>query len=141
MPIVAGPTTPAPGSFPSEQEHFDAVEAALNVANARPRDYNNTVTEDCNLLAVADRFGGVRRMSSEIGTRSVRITVVAVGRTPDNAREMRRRHDKLRGQRLTIGGRLSTPIEFESAEPVGPDGDLLGTGSWFSAMSRYTYTV
>lgn len=129
-------------SFPTIQEHFDAVEALLTAANARPRDLDQAPTEDCNQFTVADRFGGVTRMSGDIGTRSVRVVVKALGRSADNAREMQRRHDAaLRNQRLTFTAHLSTPVAFEAGDPVSPDGDLLTTGAWFSATSTYIYTV
>lgn len=132
-------------TFPSEQEHFDAVMAALTAAQARPHDYDtppaSTVTA-YTLVTVSGRFGGVPRNDSRIGTRGVRVTVRAVGSTADNAREMRRRTDgALREQRLAIGDFTTTPIAFETADPVAPDGDIKTTGAWFSALSLYTYTV
>lgn len=128
-------------AFPTIQEHFDAVEALLTAANARPRDLDQAPTEDCNQFTVADRFGGISRMSGEVGTRSVRIVVKSLGRTADNAREMQRRANAMRDQRLTFPGHVSTPIAFESGDAVAPDGDLLTTGAWFSASSTFTYTV
>lgn len=127
--------------FPTLQQHFDAIGALLTAANAVPRDLDQAPTEDCNQFTVADRFGGVIRLSGDIGTRSVRIVVKALGRTADNAREMQRLHDKLRGQRVAIGEQISTPIQFEAGDAVAPDGDLLVTGAWFSASSTYTYTI
>lgn len=130
-------------TFPSEQEHFDAVKAALTAAQARPYDYDDSPTEAAyTLLTVSDRFGGIPRATSQSGTRSARISVRAVGKTADNAREMRRRFDAaLREQRITVGAFQSTPIAFETADAVGPDGDVLSTGGWYSALSTYTYTV
>lgn len=130
-------------TFPSEQQHFDAVLAALAAANARPYDYDDKPSETSySLVSVGDRFGGVMRVTGRTGTRSVRVTVRAVAKTPDAAREIRRRADTaLREQRVTVGGYISTPIQFETAEPVGPDGDAAISGSWFSALSSYTYTV
>lgn len=129
-------------AFPSIQQHFDAVGAALTAANAVPRDLDQAPTTDCNQFTVADKFGGTPRMSGVVGIRSVRVVVKALGRTADNAREMQLRHDAgLRGKRVTVGGRVSTPMQFESADAVAPDGDLLTTGTWFSASSTYTYEV
>lgn len=132
-------------SFPSEQEHFDAVVAALTAANARPYDYDSlpasTVTS-YTLVTVSDRFGGTPRMTAQIGTRGVRVTVRAVGITADNAREMRKRADAaLREQRLAIDGFTSTPIQFETADPVAQDGDIKTTGTWYSGLSIYTYAI
>lgn len=129
-------------TFPTIQEHFDAVKALLTAADAVPRDLDQAPTEDCNQFTVADRFGGVARMTAEIGTRSVRIVVKALGTDAENAREMQSRHDAaLRDQRITFAAHISTPIAFEAGDPVSPDGDLLTTGAWFSATSTYTYTV
>ena len=127
--------------FPSLQDHFDAIEALLTAADARPADLDQAPTDDCNQFTVADRVSGAVRMSGDVGIRSVRVVVKALGQTTDNAREMQRRHDSLRGKRLTFGTRTSTPIQFESGDPVSPDGDLLITGAWFSAVSTYTYEV
>lgn len=130
-------------TFPTEQQHFDAVAAALSAANARPYDYDDKPDGAAyTLVTVSDRYGGVQRTTGQIGTRSVRVTVRAVGKTADNAREMRKRCEAaLREKRLTIAGRTSTLIQFETAEPIGPDGDALSSGQWFSGLSTYTYTV
>lgn len=142
MPIISGPTTPTPGEFPSIQDHFDAVEALLTAANARPEDLDQAPTEACNQFTVADRFGGAARLCGEIGTRSVRIVVKALGESADDAREMQRRHlAALRGKRITFTDRTSTRIQFESGDAVAPDGDLLTVGAWFSASTTFTYTV
>lgn len=132
-------------SFPSEQQHFDAVKALLAAVDARPYDYDEKVppTKDAySLLSVADRFGGVLRNSGQVGTRGVRISVRYVGISADNVREMRRRGDgALREQSVTVAGRASTPIQFETAESVSQDGDVPVTKSWWSALTTYTYVV
>lgn len=132
-------------SFPSEQEHFDAVVAALTAAEARPYDYDTTPASTVSaytLVTVTDRFGGTLRMSGQVGIRLARVTVRAVGITADNAREMRGRADAaLREKSIVVGTHRSTPIQFETAEPVGRDGDVRTTGTWFSGLSIYTYEV
>lgn len=132
-------------TFPTEKEHYDAVVAALTAANAQPYDYGAAIPSTVSaytLVGVSDRFGGVQRSTGQIGTRSARITVRAVGKTTGNVREMRRRFDAaLREQRLTVAGYISTPIAFETATEVGQDGDIATTGTWYSALSSYTYTV
>lgn len=132
-------------TFPTEQQHFDAVMAALTAAGARPYGYDtvppSTVTA-YTLVTVTDRFGGNPRMSAQIGTRGIRVTVRAVGITVKNAREMRDRADvALREQRITVGSHVSTPVQFESSDPVAQDGDVRTTGLWYSGLSLYTYTV
>lgn len=132
-------------SFPSEQEHFDAVMAVLMAAQARPYDYDTlpaSAVTAYTLVTVTDRFGGAPRMTAQIGTRGVRVTVRAVGITADNAREMRKRADAaLREQRVVVGDFTSTPIAFETSDPVAQDGDLRTAGVWYSGLSLYTYTV
>ena len=130
-------------TFPTEQEHFDAVVQVLTDADANPHDYDETVTDDgYTLVSVSDRFGGTPRMSGDIGIRLARVTLLAVGITADNVREIRQRFDSaLREKRLTIAGRETTPIQFETSEPVGPDGDIFTTGQWYSARSQYTYEI
>lgn len=132
-------------TFPTEQQHHDAVTAALTAVNARPYDYNDVIptgTSGYTLVAVTDRFGGNLRLTGQVGVRAVRVTCRYVGTTPDNVRELRRRGESaLREKSLTVGGFESTPIQFETAEVVAPDGDATSGGQWFSALSAYTYSV
>lgn len=130
-------------TFPTEQQHFDAVRAVLDAAGARPYDYDESPIEaDYTRMTVTDRYGGVPHMSGQIGVRLARITVLAVGSKASNVREIRRRADAaLREQSIAVGSHKTTPIQFETAEPVSPDGGELSTGSWYSAASTYTYEV
>lgn len=132
-------------TFPSDQEHYDAVTAALALVDARPYDYDADIPKSLsayNLVTVSDRFGGVPRTTGQIGTRSVRITVRSVGKDAHNVREMRRRVDlALREKRLAVAGHVSTPIAFEAADVPAPDGDQLVGGKWVTALASFTYTV
>lgn len=138
-------------TFPSEAEWHAAIKALLTAANARPYDFGVTVPSTVSaytLLGVTDRFGGVRSMGGPSGTRGVRIMVAALGKAIDpanplgNAREMRRRHDvALRDVRLTIGGVVTNPIEFETADPIDAEGDPLVSGSWFRGDTFYTCVI
>lgn len=138
-------------TFPTEAQWATAVKAALTAVNAAPHDYGMTIPASVtayNLVTVTDRFGGVARMNGRIGTRGVRITIVSLGlavnpATPlNNAREMRRRHDlALRGQRLTVAGFVTTPIQFETADPIDQDGDPVTAGAWFSGLTHYTAVI
>jgi hypothetical protein len=130
-------------TFPTDQEHHDAVFAALVATDARPYDYGMTVSDaNYNLVTVSPRFGGELRVGGVGGTRAVRVTVLSVGKTAENVNEMRRRADlALREQTLTVAGFPSSPIQFETGDPVGPDGDLAGAGAWFSAITSWTYAV
>ena len=130
-------------TFPTEQEHFDAVVQVLTDADANPHDYDESPTESgYTLVSISDRFGGTPRMTGQVGIRLARVVLLAVGTTAENVREIRERFDgALREQRLTIAGRETTPIQFETSEPVGPDGDIFTTGQWYSARSQYTYEI
>lgn len=130
-------------SFPSDQEHSDAVEAALTAVDARPHGYGEPVSEaDYTLFAVTPRFGGEERAGGVVGTRGYRITILSVGRFASDVNEMRRRGDlALREQMLTVAGFTTSPIQFESSNPVAPDGEPDSLGQWLSAQSSYTYTV
>lgn len=138
-------------TFPTEAEWAAAVKAVLTAANAVPYDLGVAVPSTVkafNYFTVVDRFGGVARMSSDVGTRGVRIVVRSVaqyGNPADplaNARLMRQRQaTALRGQRLTINGAVTTPIAFESAEAFAPEGDVLSTDTWFSADTLYTAVI
>lgn len=139
-------------SFPSEDEWRTAVMTLLAAANARPYDFGVIPPTDVsayNSVTVVDRFGGVASLGGKSGTRGVRIVVRAVGKAVDpanplgNAREMRRRHDlALREKRLTIGGAVTNPIEFESADTIGPEGGgQLVTGVWCLGDTFYTCVI
>lgn len=132
-------------TFPTDQEHYDAVTAALAAVDARPYDYDATVPSSLsayNLVAVSDRFGGVPRTTGQIGTRSVRVSVRSVGKDAANVREMRRRVDlALREKRISVAGHVSTLIAFESADAPARDGDQLVAGKWVTALASFTYTV
>lgn len=137
--------------FPTEAQWAAAVKAALTAANAQPYDLGVAVPSTVkafNYFTVADRFGGVPRMSSGTGTRGVRIVLRSValyGKPEDplaNAREMRRRHTAaLRDKRLTINGLVTTPIKFESADAFDSDSSTVTAETWFSADTFYTCVI
>lgn len=138
-------------TLPTEAEWATAVRLDLIAANALPYDLGvivPTSVKAFNYFSVADMFGGVPRMSAQIGTRGVRIVLRSValyGSPADplgNAREMRRRHTvALREKRLTINGVVTTPIQFESADPFEPDRTTVVGETWFSANTFYTCVI
>jgi hypothetical protein len=132
-------------TFPTEQEHHDAVVLALTDAAAAPYDYHEKVPRDVTgytLVGVTDRFGGNLRLTGQVGVRAVRVTCRYVGLTPDNVREIRSRGESaLREQSIAVGAHESTPIQFETAEPIDEDGSVASGQKWYSALSAYTYTV
>ena len=126
-------------TFPTEEEHAAAVIAALKAANAAPYDLDeipSTLPTYYTEVTVTRRFGGVQRNSAQTGTQSYRITTRAVAKTVSNAREMRKRTQAaLNEARLTIGGRTSTPIQFETEDVIGPD------DGYYSGLTAWTYVI
>lgn len=118
----------------TEQEQLDAVVAALTAANAAP----HTLGDLARLSIPPDYYNEVTVTPTYIGTYDAagapvvdgwRITTRAVAKTEGNAREMRRRAAAgLRGVR--VGS--STPVLFESADPIAPD------DGWFSGLTTWT---
>lgn len=123
----------------SEETQVAAILAALTAADAHPYDLDElpkALPAYYNEVGVTRRFGGAFRADSRTGTVGYRIAVRAVAKTVSNAREMRSRAGTaLDGVVLTIDGRQTTPIRFESAEDIGPDDGM------FSGLTLYTYVI
>lgn len=122
----------------TEEQHAAAVVAALNSAGAHAYDYDDVPASPPDFytqVAVSRRFGGTRRGSGEPVGQFYRILERAVANTVSNARNLRAKTDALEGTVLTIGGQTTTPIEFESAQPIGPD------DGWFSGARTWTYAL
>ena len=126
-------------TFPTEEEHAAAVIAALKAASAAPYDLDEipaALPTYYTEVTVTRRYGGVQRASAQRGTQSYRITTRAVAKTVSNAREMRKRTQAaLNEARLTIGGRTSTPIQFETEDVIGPD------DGYYSGLTAWTYVI
>ncbi|GAB3776771.1 hypothetical protein FB382_004394 [Nocardioides ginsengisegetis] len=136
-------------TFPTEEQHATAVMAALTAANAVPL----SLSEITRRIADPARYGALPKFYTEVtvtrrfngdgarsgggsGVRLVRITTRAVAETEANAREMRRRtSDGLEGSSLSVVGFDSTPVEFETEDPIAPD------DGWFSGLTTWTYAV
>lgn len=114
------------------------VETALTAASARPYDISSVPATATNFTQyeVARRFGGNSRSTARSGVVGYRVVTWAVARTVANAHEMRKRqHAALEGVRLSIGGKTSTPVAFESAEDIRPDeGYFSGATFWTFAL-------
>lgn len=123
----------------NEEPNAVAVLALLNAGNASAYDSDAlkelpTLPANYNEVTVERRFGGQARAVGSTTRRGWRITVRSVGIVIDNAREMRRLAD-VEGARLVVDGKTSTPIQFESADPIGED-----DGRW-SGLTTYTYAI
>lgn len=127
----------------SESSHSTAVRAALTDAGAAPYDLGKVpgTTGNAGTLptwytetSVMRRFGGNPRSDSRSGVKGYRITTRAVANSAANARNVRdKQHTALEGVVLTVDGKQTTPIEFESADPIAADDGL------FSGLVTWTY--
>lgn len=90
-------------------------------------------------VSVTRRYAEYAGASSRRACEAWRVTTRSVGhRSVTNVREMHRRATAvLEGARLTVDGSLTSPIQFETEDPVGPDGD---STEWFSGLISWTYT-
>jgi hypothetical protein len=87
-------------------------------------------------VTVSRRAGADRRACGATERGGWRVTTRAVGQTETNARLMlERTRGALEYKRLTVGGEVSTPIQFESEEVIGPDENL-----WTGLMA-WTYAI
>lgn len=117
-----------------------AAVAALTAAQAHPKTLQElksaTPPAHYNEVTVDDRFGGELRASVWRGTIGWRISTRAVSETEDGAYQMRAKaRAGLEYALLTVGGDVSTPVMFESADPIAED-----EGHW-SGLSTWTCTT
>lgn len=126
----------------TEEQHATAVLAALNGALAASMpayDYDDVpATRPANYVevTVSRRAGAPNRAPGSTGRSGWRITTRPVSTTVSNAREMRKRCvSALLYVRLTVDGDISSPIQFETEDPIGPD------DGWYSGLSVWTYAL
>ena len=88
-------------------------------------------------IGLSRRFGGERKMSTDITPKFYRLTVRSVAQMSTNAvqDDLEKCRAALEFQRITVDGRSSTPIQFETEDPAEPD------GTWFSGLLVFTYTI
>lgn len=122
-----------------EAAQLAAVVTALGgaAANAYAVGYvPGTKPQSYNEVFVHRRFGGNKRTSDPVPeTIPYRALIRSIGKSHNNALEMRRLAGLLEGTTLTVGGEESTPLEFETSEPVGLD------DGWFSGTLQLTYSI
>jgi hypothetical protein len=124
--------------MPTEQEHSDAVVAFLNTLGAVAYDLGDVphpLPDWYTEVTVTRRFGGEQRGSGEREGRLWRITTRQVSKRLQAAQNLRAKLDALEGAVLTIGGETTTPVEFETADPIGPD------DGWWSGLETWTYRI
>lgn len=101
------------------------LQEVKNFAGKLP-DYYNEVT-------AVDMFGSATRLSTQRGTSGYRITVRSVARIESAALDMRARaRAALEYAFLNVGSDKTTPVRFESADPVGED------DGWWSGLMTLT---
>jgi hypothetical protein len=122
----------------SEDLHAAAVLAFLTTAGSNPFDLSKVPAippDYYTEVGVVRRFGGVQRYGGQRDGQLYRITERAVAKILKNAQNLRSRSDALEGAVLTIDGLTTTPIEFESADVIGPDdGYYSGLRTWSYAL-------
>jgi hypothetical protein len=101
-----------------------AVLAKLNTAIAPKVAYEldkaPTSGADFAEITLSRRFGGNER-GGRLSPSSWRLTVRAVGSTLANARLLHENAQAIEGFVLTVGSETSTPVLFETEEPIGLD--------------------
>lgn len=100
-----------------------------DVPSPRPQEYIE--------VSVSRRFGGERRMSTEVGPTFYRAVVrgVSHSKSKNVDKALQKARAALEFQRISVGTRTSTPIQFETDEPTDPD------DGWFSGVMTFTYTI
>ena len=123
----------------TEEEQAAAVIAALNAAGAFAFDVDEMpgkLPAQFTQVTISQRFGGNPRQTTRSGVTGWRITTRQVGKSVSNARELRKRtHQALEQAVLAVAGETSTPVAFETADPIGAD------DGWYSGLETWTYVI
>lgn len=127
----------------NEQTHATAVLALLNAAlpsTVRAYDSDDvpdTLPSKYVEVAVSRRFGGNLRASATTDASGWRVLTRVVDQTSvSNARLTANTvRTALEFARLSIGGKKSTPVRFETADPIAPD------SGWWSGLTAWTYAL
>jgi len=122
----------------TEKEHQAAVEALLTSLGAVPLALGavpSTPPDWYTEVGVVRRYGGEQRMSGLRDGQLYRITARQVAKMLPNAQNLRAKSAGLEGAVLTIAGQTSTPIEFESADPIAED------DGYYSGLETWTYAL
>lgn len=127
----------------AEELHAVAVIALLNAAlpaQVRAYDVDEVpATRPANYLevTVSRRFGGEQRSvgsSTHGGWRALvrSVSQVSVSNARKNAEAGR---VALESKRVTVSSKKSTPIQFETADPIAAD------DGWWSGVTAFTYAL
>lgn len=123
----------------SEQQIAAAVLAALNAALAPKVAYEldeaPTSGADFVEITLSRRFGGNDR-GGRLSPSSWRLTVRAVGSTVANARLLHEKAQAIEGATLSVGAETSTPVLFETEDPIGLDE---AQRTYWTGLRSYTF--
>lgn len=122
----------------TEEQHATAVIGFLNGLSANafdPDDLPSPRPENYTEVHLARRYGGVMRGDAIPDGQLYRLLVRQVGRTVTNARQLRANIASIEGSVLTVNGRSTTPVTFESADVIAPD------DGWYSGSQTWTYAL
>lgn len=127
----------------NEDTHALAVIAALNAglpASVRAYDLDDlpaTRPADYLEVTVSRRAGGELRSTGATKTAGWRVTTRAVSKVSvSNARTtLNKARLALEFVNLSVGGKTSTPVQFETQEAVEPD------DGWWSGLIAWTYAL
>lgn len=130
-------------TVPTEADHLAAILAALNKGDVLAYGLRELQAMGGDLpdayieVNLSWRFGSVPRLSGRNTTDGYRFTTRAVAKNGEwNVHELQRlASDAVRGRRLPIAERESTPVQRESSDPVE-----YGDG-WYSAWTTWTYVI
>lgn len=88
-------------------------------------------------FALSRRFGGEFKQSGDVGTTGYRITLRAVAQSSVTAarEDLEKCRAALENTSLTVGADATTPIQFETEDPVAAD------NGWFSGLMSFTYVI
>jgi len=127
-----------------EQLHAAAIITRLNaILPASVRAYDSDDVPDVKPAAyvevlVSRRFGAAPARGTASTTRAgwrVAARVVDQTSVPNARRTANFVRTALEFYRLSVGGKTSTPVQFETAEAIGPD------DGWWSGLTAYTYAI
>lgn len=88
-------------------------------------------------MTLSRRFGGEFKQCGDVGTTSYRVTLRAVAQMSVTAArdDLEKCRAALENVALVVGSDATTPIQFETEDPVATD------NGWFSGLMAFTYVV
>ena len=88
-----------------------------------------------NEVVVIRRYGGTYRGDADPNAKLYRAFIRSVGQAVANATEMRRRALLLENTSLIVGDEKTTPLQFETEEPIGLD------DGWYSGSLQLIFAL